>query len=284
MKRHTLQIHIVLLAVPLFFLLAGCNLPDSQPEAESSPDALYTIVAQTVIAQYTADAAAKQTNSKPVTATPTHHTPTPTQTLSPTAGLTLSPSPTLTRTKISAAILEDDFSDTTAWYAASEDKFGFEYTEGGYRIYNEILNAAIWSVRELTYSDIRIEVEATRKSGPEDGYYGVVCRFHDEGFNYYALVIGDNGFFGILKMAGGKIEFLETGIDENEVIQRGEGATNRISGICAGQKLTLSVNGEQLLEVLDDSFATGDIGMVVGNRLTADGTNVVFDNFALLLP
>ena len=139
-------------------------------------------------------------------------------------------------------------------------------------------------MRDFSYGDIVVEVDATRKSGPEDGYFGVICHFSDEGWNYIALVISDNGKYGILRMLNNKLEFLETGIDENSLIQKGIGQTNRIRGECSGGKYVLSVNGSQLVELLGDSFTNGDIGMIAGNRLSGDGISVLFDNFVLLQP
>jgi hypothetical protein len=277
------KFYISLICLSLVFLSA-CNLPSQQASVEPLEEAFHTIVAQTVIAQYTAEAVSEPSATDQIPPTNTPVPPEPTLAPTQTPSLTISPTVTQSLTKIPGAVLEDDFSDQTSWYAALEADFGFEYTDDGYRIYNNILNAAIWSVRELTYDDIRIEVDVTRKSGPDDGYFGVVCRFQDEGFNYYALVISADGSYGIIKMNAGKIEFLATGFDDAEIIHRAAGAVNRVSGTCSGEKMVLAVNGEQLLQVEDISFASGDIGMVAGNRLSGTGINVLFANFALLLP
>ena len=82
---------------------------------------------------------------------------------------------------------------------------------GGYLINVKISNAPIWSVRNQEFSDVRLEVDAVQTSGPENGYYGLVCR-HLSGDNYYALVIGNDQFFGIgLVENGDKIRWLQEG-------------------------------------------------------------------------
>ncbi len=297
MKKLTHSRIVFVLVGLIVALLAGCNVPTQQPADVPPPDAVFTSAAETIVAEYTAEAAANPSATEPPTSTlaapplvgPTN-TPEPTlpPTLEPTLTSTLVPP---TETPISAtsisiprAILEDDFSDTNVWYTGQEDDYGFEYADNGYHITNDILNGAIWSLREIAFEDVRLEVDATRKAGPADGYFGVICRFGDEGMQYYALVIGDDGFYGVLKMEDGKLEFLESGTDNAGIIHRGAGETNRVRGVCSGDLLTIYANDQQLLEVRDDTYSSGDIGLVAGNKLTGVGIDVLFDNFAVLWP
>ncbi len=273
--------------VVMGLFLGGCNLPARATQEVEPRDLIYTAAAQTIVARVTEEALNPPvdvanpplTIEQPVVVP---WTPEPTFTETPTS--TSTPTPTLTTTPIQNAILVDDFSNTTLWYVAQEDKYGFEYQDGGYRIYNQILNGTIWSIRGFKYKDIQVEVDTVRQDGPEEGYFGVVCRLGNEGEDYYALVIGDNGFYGILKMSGGESDFLETGMDERNIIQRGLGKMNRVRGVCSGNQLELSANGQLLLTINDDSLASGDVGLVVGNRLSGSGIDVLFDNFALIGP
>lgn len=294
MKKLTRFRIVFVLAGLVVALMAGC-LPTPQPTDAPPPDAVFTSAAETIVVQYTAEAAANppaieppaSTLSAPTLVEPTH-TPEPTlpPTLEPTLTSTLAPTETSmpTTTSIPEAIFEDDFSNTSVWYTVQEDDYGFEYADNGYHISNDILNGAIWSVREMEFADVRLDVDVTRKAGPADGYFGVVCRFSGDGTDYYALVIGDDGFYGILKMEDGELEFLESGTDNAGIIQRGQGETNRVSGVCSGDLLTVYANDQQLLEVWDDTFSSGDIGLVAGNKLTGAGVDVLFDNFAIFRP
>ncbi|MFH1636317.1 MAG: hypothetical protein ABIG63_20220 [Chloroflexota bacterium] len=294
MKKLTHSRIVFVLVGLVVALLAGC-LPTQQPADTPSLDAVFTSAAETIVAQYTADAAANPPAIEPPTVTltapalvePTHPPePTSPPTLEPTITSTLAPTETSmpTTTSIPEAIFEDDFSDTSVWYTVQEDDYGFEYADNGYHISNDILNGAIWSLREIAFADVRLDVDVTRKAGPADGYFGVVCRFSGDGTDYYALVIGDDGFYGILKMDDGELEFLESGTDNAGIIQRGQGETNRVSGVCSGDLLTVYANDQQLLEVWDDTFSSGDIGLVAGNKLTGAGVDVLFDNFAIFRP
>jgi hypothetical protein len=276
------------------FVFGSCNLPGESTSVELSPGAVYTFAAQTIIAQVTQEALSSPASQvgeitataslvvEPLGTVEVSPTLESTQIQEPTT--TPTPTETPTQTAIPNIILEDDFSNPNLWYTYAGDDYFFEYKDDAYRIYNNVLNAAYWSVRSMTYGDIRLEVDATRIAGPEDGYFGVLCRFQDDGKNYYALVIGDNGFFGILKMDHGEKEFLGSGVDEGGVIHRGQAQTNRIQGVCSGEHLILYANDQQLLEVLDSDFSSGDIGLVAGNRLSDIGIDVLFDNFTLVWP
>jgi hypothetical protein len=61
------------------------------------------------------------------------------------------------------------------------------------------------------------------------------------------------------------------------------GSVNRLQALCAGDELTLYVNGRQLASVSDDLFASGDIGFIVSTYEEAP-TGVSFDNLVVQEP
>lgn len=291
----TLKASFLLLV--LMFLISGCNLPATEPVISSElPHEILTEVAATILAQkLVTDTPVSPTNVTdfPVASTEIQSStvqPTLNNTPSPTLSPTATPSPTYTATATFTpsqppdAYYTDDFSNSNLWYVSEEEKFGFRYKDETYHIYNNILNAAIWSIREEEKKNIKIEVDGTRVAGPIDGYYGVVCRFSDDGDNYYALVVGDDGFYGIALMKDGEFEFLVQGEDTAGIIHRGEKAKNRVAGVCNGDQLSLFANGQLLVEVTDKTLTSGVIGLVVGNKLSGVGTEVSFDNLALYNP
>jgi LysM repeat protein len=178
-------------------------------------------------------------------------------------------------------IFQDDFSVVGLWFTRLDPNFHIRYEAGGYRISNNFLNSYVNSVRSFPHADIHVEVDAARIAGPETGYYGVVCRWQDVD-NYYALALGSDGFHAIVRVVNGQIQFLATGT-EHEAIQTGEGATNRIGGSCLGNTLTLFANDQPLLQIQDDTFTSGLVGLTVFTR-TSPGVDVHFDNFALVRP
>jgi hypothetical protein len=285
------------------FLLAGlsaCGLAGTPSAPTPFPPSAYTQAAQTIIAQLTETALAVPSTVQP-TETPVMDTPvlpseTPTQgatdTLQPTNTPDLEDTPTETagpettptseETPLGRLVFEDDFSDESSWFVDEGNNFGFEYAQGGYRINVNILHATIWSIRELDYSDVQLEVDGQRTSGASDGYFGLVCRHQDEEESYYALVVAENGFYGIGKSEEGEFEFIETGAADPGLIQS-EDDPSRVRADCIGESLILYVNGQRLLEVQDDDFDSGFIGLVAGTQLSDDLT-VLFDNLAIYEP
>jgi LysM repeat protein len=175
-------------------------------------------------------------------------------------------------------IFQEDFSFPGDWLTADQVNFRMEYEEGGYRILNHTAFSTVTSVRALNFADIYLETSAARVGGPQTGFYGVVCRWQDIQ-NYYAMVIGSDGFYSIARVLNGQLTHLGEGRTTNGPILLGS-ASNRIGGSCIGNTLSLFVNGKQLLQAQDNTFASGIVGLMVGTR-TAAGTHVHFDYFIL---
>jgi hypothetical protein len=204
-------------------------------------------------------------------------TNTPAPTLTPPATATSPAEPTAA----GEVLYEDDFKRQGRWYEDAGDDFGFEYQDEAYLIYVNISNAPIWSIRDQILSDVILEVDAVRQSGPQSGYFGLVCR-HQDGENYYALVISSDGRYGIAKMERGEFEFLKEGKDDGRIIQLDD-EVNRIRAVCIGERLALYANSQLLVEVEDDDISKGVVGLIAGTR-QQDGLEALFDNFIIIEP
>jgi hypothetical protein len=278
------RLTVFLILITLLF--SSCQ---RQPAPASEDESAYTQVAETVYAEMTRSAPLETLSplSSELTNTPAPLVVTATNTvpvLTPTAEQAMTPLPTYTPslpTPTPKLVFKDDFKYETGWAQEGGDDYGFGFYQGGYRIYVNILNAAIWSVRELELGDVVVETDASQLSGPLDGYYGTVCRFQN-GSNYYALVISSNNSFGIAKMKAGKFEFLQQGVAQSGVIQPSN-VVNHIRAECIGSSLTLYANGQKLIEVQDSDFSTGSTGMVAGTRMKP-GMVAFFDNIAVYQP
>lgn len=213
-----------------------------------------------------------------VTATPAA-TDTPEQTPTPEATATTPTTPTSPPT----VVFEDDFSLDTGWSLYTADTHGFKLADEAYTIYANTRNGFIWSVRVRmdTPADVIVETDAVRIDGPETGYYGAVCRFQS-GTKYYALLISESGSYGIAKMDGWQLEFIEQGQAADGVINS-DGEFNRVRGDCIGNTLTLYVNGQKLLEVQDDTFLDGKVGLILAT-FDEKHLEVKYDNFAVYEP
>ncbi len=282
------RLNILSLLVLLGFVTAGCAgiIPTQAPT--QFPDAAYTMAAETVIAALTQNAppTLPATSTPELTQTPVAtETPLPSNTPLPTA----TPSPSLTPTipiaptpDITSALYFEDFSGESRWVEQSEDGWSMGQVDGGYSIFVNISHAPIWSIRNQEFSDVRLEVDAARKEGPLDGYYGLVCR-HIDGDNYYTLVVSSDGFYGIaIKEPGEKLRFLVEGNDEAGVILPGS-ASNQLRADCVGRSLSLYANGQKLVEVQDDTLDSGDTGLLAGT-LAEPGLRALYSNYAIYNP
>jgi hypothetical protein len=291
----------IILSLVLVMSTVGCaRSPKATPT--QNLNLAYTQAAQTIEAELTRNAPptiAPQV-AAPASATPTLEplpatsTPLPTNTPLPsnTPLPTATPFPTFTRTPIASPTptqpqfelaFEDDFSYTGSWAVinAADSTIYSHYTRGGYVIVNKTTNYPIWSVGVTPYADVRVEVTASRLSGPRDGYYGVICR-HEDGTHYYLFFVGSDGRYGIAKMMDGILSFLREAKDTTSTVKTGNGV-NTIRGDCLGPKLSLWVNGVLMATEKDYDFTAGNVGMGVGTRNTSK-MEVFFDNFLVLVP
>jgi hypothetical protein len=242
---------------------------------------IQTLVAESVTATGTATTTVTPQPSITPTAVPTA-TGTVIATGTPPSTATVPPQASSTPTTATTfgIVLSDDFPGPgSGWVTAEEDNFEMTYSDGGYRLFVNIFNADIFSVRGQSNDDVRIEVDVAKRSGPEDGYYGVICRFIDGG-NYYSLVIEGNGEYHIYRKSGGQTTDLgepgvEAGYQSDEF--------HRLRGECVGDTLTLFLDDNLLISAVDDSIESGSIGLLAGTR-DVPGLEILFDNFELAVP
>jgi hypothetical protein len=181
-------------------------------------------------------------------------------------------------------LFQDNFANTDSGWNRVRDADGniTDYENGGYRILNNQAISHVWANPGLKFNDVRVEVDATKTSGPDDNYFGVISRYKD-GSNFYILAISSDGYYGIVKVENGNLNLL--GADQmqpSEAIRQGN-ATNHLTVVCKGDTLTLSVNGQTLFTVEDDTFSSGDVGLEVTTRQSG-GVDVLFTNFSVTKP
>jgi LysM repeat protein len=179
-----------------------------------------------------------------------------------------------------AITFRDEFHPPRTWFVTDEDNFTIDYINGTYRIINDFTNAYVSSIRTFDHEDVHVETHARYRSGPQTTYFGPVCRWQDVN-NYYAFTINAQGSFGIVRIVDGEVTFLARGTqDQNDNRVNVGQLTNRIGGSCVGDVLTLFVNGHALLQVQDDTFGDGNVG-VMSLTQTSPGTEVHFDIFTI---
>ena len=180
-------------------------------------------------------------------------------------------------------LFQDDFSDPeSGWDKVSVSDGITDYADGVYRIFVNTSNTDVWSNPGLSFTDTRIEVDATKVDGADDNDFGLICRYKDSS-NFYFFVISSDGYYGIGKVVDGKQQLIgvET-MPPSEFINQGND-TNHLRADCAGTTLSIYVNDQLLANYEDGEFSSGDVGLIAGSFDNA-GVDVHFDNFVVSKP
>lgn len=179
-------------------------------------------------------------------------------------------------------LYQDDFSDSNSGWptAADADKAASYTADGQYLLQAFTKQQDVWAHPGQDFSDVSIEVDATKSSGPDNNGFGVVCRFQDNN-NFYFFMASSDGYQVIGKYDNGNSVYLSA--DKMQTTSAVHSGTNQVRGDCNGSTLTFYINGQQVSSVTDTSFTSGDVGVIVG---TFDDPNVgiTFDNFVVYKP
>src|SRR3990172_6644408 len=94
-------------------------------------------------------------------------------------------------------LFQDDFSrPISGWDRYHDDVYSADYAEGGYRIQIFAPETDAWANPGLNLADVRIELDATKRGGPDDNTFGVLCRYQDPR-NFYFFLLSSDGYTGI---------------------------------------------------------------------------------------
>jgi hypothetical protein len=186
-------------------------------------------------------------------------------------------------TLIPGLLFIDEFTDrSSGWPVETTESSVIDYVQDGYHIAVNTSDSLAWSVVGPTLGNVRILVDASLIGGGEDNYLGAICRYQDAN-NFYMGVITSDGFYAILRrFQGGSFEFLSSDRWEDSIVINQHMEMNLIELACIDNQISLTVNGQLLSQVEDTGILLGDVGLIVGT-ITADSTDVLFDNFTLYL-
>jgi S1-C subfamily serine protease len=188
----------------------------------------------------------------------------------------------LTPTTDTDVILTDPFDDASGgWYAESSDDVLRDIAGGELTIEVVTPNFSGWSdLADLSLSDVIVEVDARKVSGPDLNAFGVMCRYLDSD-NFYALEIGSDGTYAIYRYVGGDYASLVSWTPSDAIAT--ETSSNRLRAECVGNRLRLSVNDAIVADVTDDSLSGGTLALIV-ESFDEGGVAVAFDNAVVAVP
>jgi hypothetical protein len=179
------------------------------------------------------------------------------------------------------ALFEDDFSDSGSGWDIVEG--ATEYHEDTYRIFVVETDYQKWANPGRHFGgDVRIDVDVTKAGGPDDNFFGVICRYNqDDGFDYYAFQISSDGFANISRFDdGAETNISSDAMQPTEFITQGA-ATNHLRVYCKGDQLSLWVNGENVASATDSTYTEGDIGFFAATPENESGVDIRFDNLTV---
>jgi hypothetical protein len=126
-------------------------------------------------------------------------------------------------------------------------------------------------------------VNATKQDGPDADMLGVLYRYDDTTYEFYAFLISSNGKYGIAERTMAGVSFIGSdSMQPSDAINQGP-AANHIRADCAGSTLRLSVNGQTPIKVEDNRLAQGDVGLAAGT-VGEPGADVLFDDSVVIEP
>jgi hypothetical protein len=180
-------------------------------------------------------------------------------------------------------LYQDDFSNPfSGWPVSADADKAASYSDGQYLIQAFAAGQDVWANPGENFSDVSIEVDATKHSGTDNNDFGIICRLVDDS-NFYFLIVSSDGYQVIGKYQNGQAEYLSSEqMQPSEAVLQGS-ATNHLRGDCVGSTLSLYVNGQQVATVTDTAFTSGDVGLTVGTFEDPNAA-VIFDNFVVFQP
>jgi hypothetical protein len=134
--------------------------------------------------------------------------------------------------------------------------------------------------------DVVVNASFRKLSGPAGGGYGIIVRdqsaaTHDgatQDGRYYVLEVGDKGEVGIWRRDGDHWADLLPW-QRSDAVKPGT-ATNELTVRASGNRLSMSVNGTQVVSRTDAAYSSGGVGIFVGG----DGNQVAVDRFIVQTP
>jgi hypothetical protein len=189
-------------------------------------------------------------------------------------------------------LFRDSFTNNnTGWLLSNDPGVSLQQVGGGKMTLEDDDNKLLWEILPgKTFSDFRLDVNATLTKGNTNNAYGVYIRgvstaTSDIG-TYYRLEIYGDGTFAVFKGTQDS--------NGNPVIQRvhysnnpvaailTEGHSNHITIIAKGSSMVFMVNGVTIYTYTDTTYRSGLIALFVSNLAgLAGGAQATFANLAI---
>lgn len=180
----------------------------------------------------------------------------------------------------------DDFSDPESGFGSGEkDTAVWGYEAGQYFVNTTKEDYMFYILPDdftIAAQDVVITMDAIKKSGVNPVSADLICRYQDDD-NFYDFSVWFDGYYMISKYADGGWESLAGGQEPDPAVNVGN-TTNYIEASCIGNTLTLTVNGQMVAQVEDDSFLFGEVGFAASTDDGIPEAKIYFDNYYVFAP
>jgi hypothetical protein len=184
----------------------------------------------------------------PPTVTPTAF---PTPIITPTADM---------RPKTGKILLQDDFSDPTAWTLSQSDLGSVALGINELTIAIGETNAYLYSVRETpVFSDFYLEITAEPNLCNELDEYGVLIRVSPKS-DYYRFSLSCNGQVRLDRVIGGQASSPQPWMMSGSV-PPGAPSSSRIGISAQSSQMDFFVNGQYQFSIHDPLLTSGGVGV-----------------------
>lgn len=176
----------------------------------------------------------------------------------------------------------ETFDDPGAW-STGEDAYSIGTIVDGVYDFKVLENdISRWASAGKNFGDGIYEVEATPVEGPLDNGYGLLFRANPETGDFYLFKVSADGYVWIGRYKAGAEEITIVGDHwfESPAVLRGLNVTNKLSVQAEAGNLIFFVNGQEVGRVTDNTFSSGDVGLLV-QTLGGGGVRVLFDNLSV---
>lgn len=180
---------------------------------------------------------------------------------------------------------EETFDSIGTWGSGADVDADGDVTDGRYVLLVKADLGLFWSTAGQDFDNGIFSVEATQISGPLDNGYGMIFRMDSENDDFYLFEVSGDGFIWIGECSQGceaTVEpIIENGWFESPAVNTGLNSPNILRVRAEGPNLIFFVNDQEVGRVTDDTYSSGDIGLLV-ETFGEGGVEVAFDNFMVI--
>lgn len=183
-------------------------------------------------------------------------------------------------------LFSDEFSSesTASWLLEGDELGSTTIQDGRLTIDVSQPNSLQYSMlREPSFSDFDVVVEAELMAGERDATYGLLFRMAGPEEFYRFELTGDGRYIIERHDADGTWNRLVDGWQRSELITTGLGAMNQLRVTAVGPAMTFHVNDSLLAEIQDGRYVAGNLALDAGT-FSNQRTIAAFDNLFVREP